>query len=63
MSLKDDEQRNIQMKLDFSSALMGAARGVAGVAGDESESLVTTSGTKSKLEPIDGWRRWLSEKT
>ena len=36
MSLKDDKQQNIQMELDFSSALTGAARGVAG---EETESL------------------------
>ena len=44
MSLKDDKQQNIQMKLDFSSALTGAARGAAG---EESESLVATSGSES----------------
>ena len=40
MSLKDDKQQNIQMELDFSSALTGAARGVAR---EEAESLVATS--------------------
>ena len=35
MSLKDDKQQNIQMELDFSSALTGAARSVAG---EETES-------------------------
>ena len=44
MSLKDDQQRNIQIGLDFSSALTGAARGVAG---EETESLVATSGSES----------------
>jgi RNA-directed DNA polymerase len=44
MSLKDDKQQNIQMKLDFSSALTGAARGAAG---GETESLVATSGSES----------------
>jgi len=44
MSLKDDKQQNIQMKLDFSSALTGAARGVAG---EEPESLVATKGSQS----------------
>src|SRR4029077_8172643 len=44
MSLKDDKQQNIQMKLDFSSALTGAARGVAG---EETESLGATSGSES----------------
>ena len=44
MSLKDDKQRNIQMELDFSSALTGAARGVAG---EETESWVVTSGSES----------------
>jgi hypothetical protein len=39
MSLKDDKQQNIQMELDFSSALTGEARGVAG---EETESLVAT---------------------
>ena len=36
MSLKDDKQQNIQMELDFSSALTGETRGVAG---EETESL------------------------
>jgi hypothetical protein len=40
MSLTDDKQRNIQMVLDFSSALTGAARGVAG---EETESPVPVS--------------------
>ena len=40
MSLKDDKQQNIQMELDFSSALTGAARGGAG---EETESLMATS--------------------
>src|SRR6478736_2416739 len=44
MSLKDDKQQNIQMKLDFSSALTGAARGAAG---GETESLVATSGPEN----------------
>src|SRR2546426_3270975 len=44
MSLKDDKQQNIQMKLDFSSALTGASRGVAG---EETESWVATSGSES----------------
>src|SRR6266566_412268 len=44
MSLKDDKQRNIQMELDFSSALTGATRGVAG---EETESWVATSGSES----------------
>ena len=41
MSLKDDKQQNIQMELDFSSALTGEARGAAG---EETESLMATSG-------------------
>ena len=41
MSLNDDKQQNIQMKLDFSSALTGEARGAAG---EETESLMATSG-------------------
>ena len=44
MSLKDDRQQNIQLRLDFSSALTGAARGVAG---EETESSVATSGPES----------------
>jgi RNA-directed DNA polymerase len=44
MSLTDDQQQNIQMELDFSSALTGAARGVAG---EETESSATTSGPES----------------
>ena len=41
MNLKDDKQQNIQMELDFSFALTGAARDIAG---EETESLVATSG-------------------
>ena len=44
MSLPDDQQQNIQMKLDFSSALTGAARGVAG---EETESSGATSGPEN----------------
>jgi len=44
MSLTDDKQRNIQMELDFSSALTGETRGVAG---EETESLTATSGPES----------------
>jgi RNA-directed DNA polymerase len=44
MSLKDDKQQNIQMVLDFSSTLTGAARGAAG---EETESLVATNGPES----------------
>src|SRR5246127_4292762 len=44
MSLKDDKRQNIQMELDFSSALTGAARG--GV-GEETESLGATSGPEN----------------
>jgi RNA-directed DNA polymerase len=44
MSLKDDKQQNLQMKLDFSSALTGATRGVAG---EETESSTATSGPES----------------
>ena len=44
MSLKDDQQQNIQGKLDFSSALTGAARGVAG---EETESSGATNGPES----------------
>ncbi|MGB7589869.1 MAG: group II intron reverse transcriptase/maturase [Terriglobia bacterium] len=44
MSLTDDQQQNIQMELDFSSALTGAARGVAG---EETESSGATSGLES----------------
>ena len=44
MSLKDDKQQNIQMELDFSSALTGEAREVAG---EETESSVATSGPES----------------
>src|SRR5246127_701152 len=44
MSLKDDQQQNIQMQLDFSSALTGEARDAGRV---ESESPVATSGTEN----------------
>ena len=44
MSLTDDKRQNIQMELDFSSALTGAARGVAG---EETESSGATSGLEN----------------
>src|ERR1035437_2887335 len=44
MSLKDDKQQNIQMELDFSSALTGAARGVAR---EETESPMVTNELKN----------------
>ncbi|MGA3323444.1 MAG: group II intron reverse transcriptase/maturase [Terriglobia bacterium] len=44
MSLTDDQQRNIRMKLDFSSMLTGAARGVVG---EETESSGATSGPEN----------------
>src|SRR5256886_14546710 len=44
MSLRDDKQQNLQRELDFSSALTGAARGVAG---EETESSTATSGFES----------------
>ena len=44
MSLKDDEQQNIQMELDFSSALTGEAR-EAGK--EETESSGATKGTEN----------------
>jgi len=44
MSLRDDKQQNLQLELDFSSALTGAARDVAG---EETESSTATSGPES----------------
>ena len=44
MSLRDDKQQHIQMERDFSTALTGAARGVAG---EETESLVARNGSES----------------
>src|SRR6266699_6356194 len=44
MGLRDDKQQNLQLELDFSSALTGAARGVAG---EETESSTATSGSES----------------
>src|SRR5215467_2912292 len=43
MSLKDDQQQNIQLELDFSSALTGEAREAAG---EETESSGATSGAE-----------------
>src|SRR5215467_7064265 len=43
MSLTDDKQQNIQLKLDFSSALTGEAREAGR---EETESSVATSGTE-----------------
>src|SRR5678815_150602 len=44
MSLKDEKQQNIQMQLDFSSALTGAARKAGG---GETESSSTTNESES----------------
>jgi RNA-directed DNA polymerase len=44
MSLKDDKQQNIQMQLDFSSALTGEARDAGR---EETESSAATSGSES----------------
>ena len=44
MSLKDDKQQNIQMHLDFSSALTGEAREAGR---EETESSGAASGTES----------------
>src|SRR5215831_4615240 len=44
MSLRDDKQQNLQLELDFSSVLTGAARGVAGA---ETESSAATSGCEN----------------
>ena len=44
MSLKDDKQQNIQIELDFSSALTGEAREVGR---EETESPGATSGTEN----------------
>ena len=54
MSLRDDKQQNIQLELDFSSALTGAARGMAG---EETESSAATSGTESPARTD----RWMEE--
>ena len=54
MSLKDDKQQNLQLELDFSSALTGAARGVAG---EEAESSAATGGTQSPART----NRWMEE--
>ena len=54
MSLRDDKQQNIQMKLAFSTALTGAARGVAG---EETESSAVTSGTENPAIT----HRWMEE--
>src|SRR5215471_251592 len=43
MSLKDDKQQNVQMKLDFSSVLTGEAREAGR---EETESAGTTNGTE-----------------
>src|ERR1700674_2173676 len=52
MSLKDDKQQNLQRTLDFSSALTGETRGVAG---EETESSRATSGSESPAKT----NRWM----
>ncbi len=54
MSLKDDKQQNIQMELDFSSALTGEAR-EAGREGTES------SGAMNGTENPASTNRWMEE--
>src|SRR5712691_8248779 len=54
MNLKDDKQQNIQMELDFSSALTGAAR-EAGREGTES------SGAMNGTENPASTNRWMEE--
>src|SRR5215472_9830271 len=44
MSLKDDKQQNLQMDLDFSSALTGEARKAGR---EETESFTATNGTEN----------------
>jgi hypothetical protein len=50
MSLKDDKQQNIQIELDFSSALTGEAREVGR---EETESPGATVGPKTQPARID----------
>ncbi len=54
MNLKDDEQQNIQIKLDFFSALTGEAR-EAGREGPES------SGATNGAENPASTNRWMEE--
>ena len=58
MSLNDDQQRNIQLELDFSFVLTGAARGVAG---EESESSGATKGYESPAK-TDRWMEEVGER-
>ena len=58
MSFTDDKQQNIQMELYFSSALTGAARGVAG---EETESSGATSGPESPAK-TDRWMEEVGER-
>jgi hypothetical protein len=52
MNLKDDQQQNIQLELDFSSARTGEARPVGR---EETESSRVMNGTEpSQHESIDG---------
>ena len=53
MNLKNDKQQNIQIELDFSSALTGEAREAGR---EETESSWATNGTRkpSQYESIDG---------
>ena len=50
MSLKDDKQQNIQIELDFSSALTGEAREAGR---EETESSGVMMETKAQLKLID----------
>jgi len=60
MSLKDGEQQNIQMELDFSSAPTGEAREAGR---EETEASGRQVEPKTQPARIDGWRQYVSEKT
>jgi len=49
MNLKDDKQQNIQLELDFSSALTGEAREAGR---EETESSGAMNGTETQLAQI-----------
>jgi hypothetical protein len=57
MSLKDDQQQNIQLELDFSSVPTGEAR-TAGR--EETESSGRRMEPKTQPAQIDGWRKYVS---
>ena len=60
MSLRGDMQQNIQIELNFSSMPTGEA---CDAGREETESFPTMNEPQAQPARIDGWRKFVSEKT